>query len=60
MTLPSLFRLRIFLCCGRMRSCVRRTRVRVYPTPEQAAVLNRTFGCVRLVWNKTLAWRQHR
>ncbi|MEU0565692.1 transposase [Nonomuraea sp. NPDC005983] len=35
-------------------------KVRVYPTPEQAAVLNRTFGCVRLVWNKTLAWRQHR
>ncbi|MEU0567461.1 transposase [Nonomuraea sp. NPDC005983] len=35
-------------------------KVRVYPTPEQAAVLNRTFGCVRLVWNKTLAWRHHR
>ncbi|MEU0572862.1 helix-turn-helix domain-containing protein, partial [Nonomuraea sp. NPDC005983] len=35
-------------------------RVRVYPTPEQAAVLNRTFGCVRLVWNKALAWRRHR
>ncbi|MER6945217.1 RNA-guided endonuclease TnpB family protein [Nonomuraea sp. NPDC000554] len=35
-------------------------KVRVYPTPEQAAVLNRTFGCVRLVWNKALAWRQHR
>ncbi|MDX8031444.1 helix-turn-helix domain-containing protein [Lentzea sp. BCCO 10_0856] len=24
------------------------------------AVLNRTFGCVRLVWNKTLAERSHR
>ncbi|MEV7803503.1 zinc ribbon domain-containing protein [Microbispora sp. NPDC088329] len=24
-------------------------KVRVYPTPEQAAVLSRTFGCVRLV-----------
>ncbi|MER6943706.1 transposase [Nonomuraea sp. NPDC000554] len=35
-------------------------KVRVYPTPGQAAVLNRTFGCVRLVWNKTLAWRLHR
>ncbi|MER6947138.1 transposase [Nonomuraea sp. NPDC000554] len=23
-------------------------------------MLNRTFGCVRLVWNKTLAWRRHR
>lgn len=35
-------------------------KVRVYPTPEQAAVLNRTFGCVRLVWNKVLAWRHTR
>jgi putative transposase len=23
-------------------------------------VLNRTFGCVRVVWNQTLAWRQQR
>ena len=22
--------------------------------------LNRTFGCVRVVWNRTLAWRQVR
>ncbi|MEU7878136.1 transposase [Microbispora bryophytorum] len=35
-------------------------KVRVYPTTEQAAVLNRTFGCVRLVWNTALAWRQAR
>ncbi|MGI5505387.1 RNA-guided endonuclease InsQ/TnpB family protein [Lentzea sp. CA-135723] len=35
-------------------------RCRAYPTPEQAAVLSRTFGCVRLVWNKTLAERQAR
>jgi putative transposase len=35
-------------------------KVRAYPTPEQAAVLNRTFGCVRLVWNKALAWREAR
>jgi len=35
-------------------------KTRAYPTPEQAAVLNRTFGCVRLVWNKALAWRQAR
>jgi putative transposase len=34
--------------------------VRAYPTPEQAAVLNRTFGCVRLMWNKVLAWRKTR
>ncbi|MQA62858.1 MAG: IS200/IS605 family element transposase accessory protein TnpB [Actinophytocola sp.] len=32
-------------------------KCRAYPDPEQAAVLNRTFGCVRLVWNKTLAER---
>jgi transposase len=35
-------------------------KVRAYPTPEQVVVLNRTFGCVRLVWNKVLAWRQDR
>ncbi|GHC94570.1 transposase [Nocardiopsis terrae] len=32
-------------------------KVRVYPDSEQAAQLGRTFGCVRLVWNKTLAER---
>ncbi|MEV0403325.1 RNA-guided endonuclease TnpB family protein [Actinoallomurus sp. NPDC050550] len=32
-------------------------KCRAYPDPEQAAVFNRTFGCVRLVWNKTLAER---
>ncbi|WP_061294431.1 RNA-guided endonuclease InsQ/TnpB family protein [Herbidospora cretacea] len=35
-------------------------KVRLCPTPEQAAVLNRTFGCVRVVWNRTLAWRRAR
>ncbi|MET7337376.1 RNA-guided endonuclease TnpB family protein [Nonomuraea sp. NPDC005650] len=35
-------------------------KVRVYPAPQQAAVLNRTFGCVRLAWNQILAWRQQR
>ncbi|MEV6718615.1 transposase, partial [Lentzea sp. NPDC051208] len=35
-------------------------KCRAYPTPEQAAVLNRTFGCARLVWNKTLSERNHR
>ncbi|OLT28884.1 transposase [Actinomadura sp. CNU-125] len=34
-------------------------RCRAYPDPEQAAMLGRTFGCVRLVWNKTLAERTH-
>ncbi|GAA4633436.1 RNA-guided endonuclease TnpB family protein [Actinoallomurus vinaceus] len=32
-------------------------KCRAYPDPEQAAVFSRTFGCVRLVWNKTLAER---
>ena len=35
-------------------------KCRAYPDPEQASVLNRTFGCVRMVWNRTLAWRQAR
>ena len=38
-------------------------RYRFHPSPEQAAELARTFGCVRLVWNKALdartsAWYQ--
>src|SRR5262245_28952901 len=32
-------------------------KCRAYPDPEQAAVFSRTFGCVRVVWNKTLAER---
>jgi putative transposase len=28
--------------------------------PEQVSVLNRTFGCVRVVWNRTLVWRHAR
>ncbi|MCK9869131.1 transposase [Nocardiopsis dassonvillei] len=32
-------------------------KCRAYPDPEQAAQLGRLFGCVRLVWNKTLAER---
>jgi len=35
-------------------------KCRAYPAPEQAAALHRTFGCVRLVWNRTLAWRHAR
>jgi putative transposase len=36
-------------------------RYHFYPTPEQASVLSRTFGCVRLVYNRgldvrTAAW----
>jgi putative transposase len=35
-------------------------RCRAYPDPAQQAVLNRTFGCVRKVWNLTLEARQQR
>src|SRR5690349_6730374 len=35
-------------------------KCRAYPDPEQTGVLNRTFGCVRVVWNRTLAWRRQR
>ena len=33
-------------------------RCRAYPDEAQQAVLNRTFGCVRVVWNQTLANRR--
>ncbi|GAB3220754.1 hypothetical protein GCM10027447_05480 [Glycomyces halotolerans] len=32
-------------------------RFRCYPNSEQAEQLARTFGCVRLVYNKTLEYR---
>src|SRR4051812_15795529 len=32
-------------------------KYRFYPTDEQAAELSRTFGCVRLVYNKALEER---
>ncbi len=35
-------------------------KCRAYPDPEQASALNRTFGCARVAWNRTLAWRQAR
>lgn len=35
------------------------TKVRLYPTPEQAEFLNRQFGAVRMVWNKALAIKTH-
>src|SRR5262249_26415950 len=35
-------------------------RCRAYPDDAQQAMLNRTFGCVRLVWNSTLAARHER
>lgn len=35
-------------------------KCRAYPTKDQASLLARTFGCVRVVWNRTLAERQRR
>ena len=35
-------------------------RCRAYPDDAQRAVLARTFGCVRVVWNRTLAARHAR
>jgi len=35
-------------------------RCRAYPDEGQQATLNRTFGCVRVVWNCTLAERHRR
>ena len=35
-------------------------KVRAYPDPDQAAILSRTFGCVRVVWNRTLVTRHAR
>jgi len=35
-------------------------RCRAYPDEQQQAMLRRTFGCVRVVWNRTLAQRRAR
>src|SRR6266550_4495742 len=35
-------------------------KCRAYPDPDQQAMLSRTFGCVRVVWNRTLDARQTR
>jgi putative transposase len=35
-------------------------RCRAYPDEVQQQVLSRTFGCVRVVWNRTLAERHRR
>src|SRR5919204_4557945 len=39
------------------RTVKRAFKFRFYPTPEQAAELARTFGCVRLVYNMALQAR---
>src|SRR5436309_392639 len=33
-------------------------KFRFYPTPDQADLLNRTFGCVRVVYNRARAMRE--
>ncbi len=38
---------------------IKATKVRIYPTPEQAAFLDCQFGAVRFVWNKALAAKNH-
>src|SRR5918996_1486967 len=35
-------------------------KCRAYPDPHQQLMLARTFGCVRVVWNRTLAGRHER
>jgi putative transposase len=35
-------------------------KCRAYPDEAQAAMLSRTFGCIRVAWNRTLAWRHAR
>ncbi|MDT3425657.1 putative transposase [Paenibacillus forsythiae] len=31
-------------------------KFRIYPTPEQATLINKTIGCSRFVYNRFLAW----
>jgi putative transposase len=50
---------------GTSRAVKRAYRYRFYPTVQQADLLNRTFGCVRYVYNRALAersraWMQER
>jgi len=33
------------------------TKIRLYPTPAQCEALSRQYGCVRWVWNKSLAMK---
>ncbi|MFN4321162.1 MAG: helix-turn-helix domain-containing protein [Aeromonas media] len=38
----------------------RATKVRIYPTDEQAAFLNAQFGAVRFAYNKAIYIQRHR
>jgi putative transposase len=33
-------------------------KLRIYPTPEQEILINKTFGCVRKVYNNRIAEKQ--
>ena len=35
-------------------------KYRIYPTKEQEEQINKTFGCSRFVYNKTLAYRKEK
>jgi putative transposase len=51
--------LAMFPDCSMCRN-VCATKVRLYPTPEQAEFLGRQFGAVRFVYNRALAVKRHR
>ena len=38
-----------------MTEILKSHKVRLYPNPEQAISLNKTFGCVRVIWNHLVA-----
>lgn len=38
---------------------LRATKVRIYPTPEQAEFINAQFGAVRFAYNKALHIKKH-
>lgn len=42
-----------------IRQLLKATKVRIYPTDEQADFLNQQFGAVRFVWNKALGLKNH-
>lgn len=54
--------MQLWVGCSYKKACqvvsvLRAFRYRFEPTPEQATLLRRTFGCVRLVYNKALHQR---
>jgi putative transposase len=43
--------------CAKDGKLIRNTtlKLRLHPTTEQAALLDKTFGCCRYLWNEMLA-----